>query len=174
MSLLVSSGGGGGPITASDITDSSASGRTVLTGTAAQGLGAIGPTPQYTAAQLAALTDGNRPPVAYCTDCLVPEGVGASVFWTGTAWVCTCSMFPVVTTWIDYYRAEFARGGTLYNKAGQSVCESVELSGTGSLLATFAANSGGNETFNTDAPIYAWRRAYGALGPVDLDDTEEQ
>lgn len=41
MSLLVSSGGGG-PITASDITDSSASGITVLTGTPAQALEAIG------------------------------------------------------------------------------------------------------------------------------------
>lgn len=41
MSLLVSSGGGGGPITASDITDSSASGRTVLTGTAGEARAAI-------------------------------------------------------------------------------------------------------------------------------------
>lgn len=41
MSLLVSSGGGG-PITASDITDSSASGRAVLTGTAAEGRSALG------------------------------------------------------------------------------------------------------------------------------------
>lgn len=40
MSLLVSSGGGG-PITASNITDSSASGRTVLTGTAAEGRSAL-------------------------------------------------------------------------------------------------------------------------------------
>lgn len=45
MSLLVSSGGGGGPITASDITDSSASGRTVLTGTAEQARAAIGVNP---------------------------------------------------------------------------------------------------------------------------------
>ena len=42
MSLLVSSGGGGGPIAASDITDASATGISVLTGTPAQGQTALG------------------------------------------------------------------------------------------------------------------------------------
>lgn len=42
MSLLVSSGGGGGLITSSNITDASASGRTVLTGTASAARTALG------------------------------------------------------------------------------------------------------------------------------------
>ena len=45
MSLLVSSGGGGGPITSSNITDASATGISVLTGTAAQGRTALGAVP---------------------------------------------------------------------------------------------------------------------------------
>lgn len=151
---------GDGSLLAADITDASATGRSLLkAATQAAALGILGPLPQYTAADLAALTDGNRPPVAYCTDCLVPEGVGAAVFWTGSAWVCTCSMFPVVTTWIDYFRAEYARGGSVSNRAGVSAIEPIPFAAS---LVQAVTNSGSSSDQLLNASIFNWRRMSGS------------
>lgn len=67
--------------------------------------GAYGAAPVFTVAQLNALVAGNRPPIAYCSDCLVPEGVGSPVIWSGTQWVSTCASVPATTDPLAFFRA---------------------------------------------------------------------
>lgn len=100
--------------------------------------GAYGSAPVFTTAQLLALTAGNRPPVAYCSDCLVPEGVGSPVVWSGTAWVSTCSGIPATTDALTYFRAlvvagkdYFASGGVFKRVASFPYGMSPSVSGTG-------------------------------------------
>ena len=80
--------------------------------------GAHGPAGIYTVAQLAALTAGNRPPIAYCSDCLTPEGVGSPVVWTGVDWASTTSGLIVTTDVLTFFRSVAASGRDFFTPAG--------------------------------------------------------
>ena len=65
----------------------------------------------YTVAQLNAFTSANRPTgCVYCSDCLVPEGVGAPVVWNGTKWVTTCSGIETTTDMLTFFRSMATAG----------------------------------------------------------------
>ena len=72
---------GTGSVAAADITDASASGRTVLTGTPAQAREAIGFGGTVTVAQLNAAGADARSAMYYCSDCLTVNGPGSLVAW---------------------------------------------------------------------------------------------
>jgi hypothetical protein len=70
-------------IAAADITDASASGITVLTGTPAEARAAIGFGGTVTVAQLNAAGADARSALYYCSDCLTVNGPGSLVAWCG-------------------------------------------------------------------------------------------
>lgn len=147
-------------VTADSITNASTSGKAVLTGTPEQGQNALGSAQVFTTAQLNALTAGTRPSVAYCSDCLVPEGVGASVIWNGSSWVSTCSMFPITTDWIDYFRAEFGRGGSFTNRAGNCTLETAQNTGVVSCFTAGVQNTASIDYVSFNAPVSRWANCY--------------
>ena len=94
----------------------------------------------YTVAKLNAFTSANRPTgCVYCSDCLVPEGVGSPVVWNGSSWVCTCSSIPATTDVLTYFRAlvqagkdHFAAKGVFTRMASLPYGAAAANSGTGS------------------------------------------
>ena len=124
--------------------------------------GAYGAAPVFTTAQLNALTAGNRPPIAYCSDCLVPEGVGSPVVWSGTKWVCAGSGLAVTTDILTYFRAVRDAGKDVFSPAG--VCFRQNPYPYGNAIASSGA--GVTATVDFDSDCMTWSTGSTNTGSV--------
>ena len=124
----------------------------------------------YTVAQLNAFTSANRPTgCVFCSDCLVPEGVGSPVVWNGAKWVCTCSGLPVTTDIWIYFEALAASGKGFDNAFGcgkkidGAVSAVVSTGSTTSMSWDGQSYEWGTGTSSSTAGRYDSAGAYGVL-----------
>lgn len=63
--------------------------------------------PQFTTANMWAISSPATGTIVDCTDCMTPDGTGSMAKWTGTKWALWGSYYPVIatTTNIDYCRS---------------------------------------------------------------------
>ena len=117
----------------------------------------------YTVAQLNAFTSTNRPTgCVYCSDCIVPEGVGSPVVWSGTFWICTTSGIVATTDILSYFRSIKNMGRDVFSPFGVSFRQNPYPYGN----PISSSGAGVTATVDFDSDCMTWSTGSTSTGSV--------